>query len=223
MSDGSTDSSSASSESATQPRILDPNLADCAKTGVNLVPNSSHDENAPTFFDKILKLSLQTKDMLENIARMRQPRDLALADLKRQVNEMHQNMHRDRRMRHFRHILAKFVVIAFLRPLDFPPNFYCKLRHGGGQNLVLCEQVRSLGATMGVSVEHLLEWEPLIGACLGIFHPQITKADFIAVVKDLIADRQLSGSSVEVFEMIFDIVDADPIRHGTRIVKATDV
>jgi hypothetical protein len=76
---------------------------------------------------------------------------------------------------------------------------------------ISCEnaaKMQSIGAPMGVTAEILLELEQFVDdyGVTGRTRPPISKADFIEVAKELIADRQLSKASVGVFEKIFDAV-----------------
>jgi hypothetical protein len=146
-----------------------------------------------------------------------------LDDLKTQTSntlskltEMNAENIRDRRLLHFCQILAKFVASEFRKPLEFPSDFFHKL--GNGEDLVLRKQVHAIGVKTGVTVEQILEWEPLICDIFGIAHPDIAKSDFIAVAQELIAERRLSESSFTVFEKIFDAVNSKRTEHN---IKAT--
>ena len=132
-----------------------------------------------------------------------------LSDLKKQSSnnlsllaQMHAENMRDRRLLSFSQIVAKFVAIEFREPLQFPSDFFDKLRDG--DDLVLLNQVQSIGVKTGVTVEHILEWEPFIRDIFAIANPDMTKFDFIAVVQEMIAERRLSESSCAVFEKIYD-------------------
>ena len=124
--------------------------------------------------------------------------------------------HRDRVM-YFCQVLATFVCDAFLGPLKYPSSFFGQLASTivSEENVAFRKQVHALGAPTGVTAEILLEWnrQHLFddeGSCST--HPPITKAEFIEVAKEMIADKTLTASSVDVLEKVFDVVYSDQMK-----------
>jgi hypothetical protein len=139
-----------------------------------------------------------------------------MENLKTYLAKMNQDMceQNDRdaeidRVAYFYQVLCTFVCEAILGPLKFPSSFFEQLASTSVEDAEFRKQVQALGATTGVTVEILLEWEReqlLDDEGSGCIRPPITKAEFIEVGKAMIADCQLTESSVHVFEKVFDVV-----------------
>ncbi len=135
-----------------------------------------------------------------------------LAEMNQDLNENKKNYaHRDHRDRfmYFPNVVDWFICDTFLYPLDFPSDFFGKLASNAAseEDLAFRKQVHALGAPTGVTIELLLEWERFFDedypCCI---LPPITKAEFIEMAKELIADKTLTASSVDVLEKVFDVV-----------------
>lgn len=128
------------------------------------------------------------------------------AELNRELDEMKKRDARRDHFMFFSQVVETFVGETFLGPFNYRSDFFDKLE--SGEDVEFCEQVKVLGAPMGITVEHILEWEQFVEHDgMGGARPSISKADFIEVAKELIEDRQLSESSIGVLEKVFDGVN----------------
>lgn len=125
------------------------------------------------------------------------------------VSEMKKyDAHCDRVM-YFCQVVDTFICDAFISPLKYPSDFFGQLASTATSedSVEFRKRVQALGAPTGVTVEILLEWEQFFDdEYAGTSLPPITKAEFIAVGKAMIAFNQLTESSVSVLEKVFDVV-----------------
>jgi hypothetical protein len=147
---------------------------------------------------QMTQLALRLDHLKNGLAEMNQD----LADIKKY------GVRRDRFM-HFSQVVAAFICDAILGPLKYPSSFFGKLASTAvsEENVAFRNQVQALGAPTGVTIELLLEWERFFDEDdPGCILPPITKAEFIEVANELIADKTLTASSVDVLEKVFDVV-----------------
>ena len=138
-----------------------------------------------------------------------------LAGMNRNFAERKKNNARRDRAMYFSQVVDVFICDTFLDPLDFPSEFFGKLAGNAvsEENVTFRKQVQALGAPTGVTIELLLEWEQFFDEYYhGSFLPPITKAEFIEVAKELIVDKTLTASSVDVLEKVFDVVYSEQMK-----------
>ncbi len=102
----------------------------------------------------------------------------------------------------FSQVISTFVKVKFLAPLRYPKNFYISLENQN--NLQLRNQVQQIGAPFGITVDHILEWSPIMNDRHADAHPVVTQVEFMAAAKTLTEERQIQASSVKVFEKVFE-------------------
>lgn len=192
--------------------FLNSSLVELPRTQSNIsMPSSkvrdNQNEDLLSLFDQMIKSLLKTQTFLADTAS-----DLALQNFNpsAMLSELHEEQNRRRRLFCFSQIIAKFVAIVFRTPLNFPSDFFDKLGNGG--NMEFREQVQSIGAPMGVTVDHILEWEPFVRGKFGVANPDFSKTEFIAVAMELIAEHRLSEFSVGVIETVYNTVEAHQIQ-----------